>query len=1142
SNTVSVIDTATNTVVTTVGVGNYPVGVAVSPDETKVYVTNYFDNSISVIDATTNTVATIINTENNPEGIIVSPDGTKLYVINYGSNTVSVFDAATTNIIFTVNVGVNPVGVAFSPDGTKVYVTNEKNENVSVINTTTNSVVDSIVVGSYPYGVVVSPDGTKVYVTNYHSSTVSVINTTNNTIIATINGASAYEGGIDITPDGTRVYATNYYNNSIIVIDTATNEIIDTVPVGRGPVAFGRFIGPINPLVLEPGKNVTVTSNYTITQTDLDRGFVTNSAFANGTFNGNNITSNTDEETVTGVQNPALLTVKIASPTTYNSVGQNITYTYTVNNSGNVWISAPINITDNKTGTFTISNTGLATGQNVTGKANYTVTQADVDSGLVTNLAYATGVFNGTEVKSPNVTATVTADQNPQLNINKSASPENYSAVRQIITYTYNVTNSGNVNIVGPINITDNRTGILQINNSKYAYITNEAGNTISVIDIPTNTVVATIPVGTGPVGVAVSPDGTKVYVPNNGNDNVSVISTATNNVIASVPVGDFPLGVAFTPDGTKAYVANFNGGTVSIIDTATNTVTATLTGFSSPLGIAFTPDGTKAYIGNEGASTVSVIDTNTNSLITTITVQSNPYEITVNPSGTRAYVANLNSNTVSVINTTTDTVIDTISVGTGPYGVAVTPNGTRLYISNAFSDDVYVIDTATNSLITIIPAGDYPDGISITHDGKKVYVVNYLSENVSVIDIATNTVIDSVPVGDGPRAFGKFITPLILAPGENVTITFNYTITQDDLNNGSITNSAFANGTFNGNNVTSEPDNETVLAEQNPALLAVKIASPTNYSFVGQNITYTYNITNIGNVGISAPINITDNRTGEFTISNSALVPGQNVTGTANYTVTQADIDAGTITNLAYATGTFNNTEIRSTNVTATVKADQNPYLLMVKIAAPISYSVVGQNITYTYNVTNTGNVNITGPIVVADNKTGIIQIPVLILQPGQNITGTANYTITQADIDSGSVTNQAYANGTFNGNNITSNTDSETVIAQQNPALSINKSADPITYNFVGQVITYAYNVTNTGNVNIIGPINVTDNKTGTFQISNSKFAYITNIGSNNVSVIDIATDTVIATVNVGINPFGVAVNPDGTKVYVTNSNSNN
>src|SRR5665647_2125198 len=164
---------------------------------------------------------------------------------------------------------------------------------------------------------------------------------------------------------------------------------------------------------------------------------------------------------------------------------------------------------------------------------------------------------------------------------------------------------------------------------------------------------------------------------------------------------------------------------------------------------------------------------------------------------------------------------------------------------------------------------------------------------------------------------------------------------------------------------------------------------------------------------------------------------------------------------------------------------------LTIVKSASPATYFAVGQNITYTYTVTNSGNVNITGPINVTDSILGIVNITAGDLIPGQTVTGTANLSLTQADIDAGSVTNAAHATGTFGNNTTTSNTDNETVTAVQGPsafpALIIGKSASPATYFAVGQNITYTYTVTNSGNVNITGPINITDNKTGTFTISN-------------------------------------------------------
>ena len=75
-----------------------------------------------------------------------------------------------------------------------------------------------------------------------------------------------------------------------------------------------------------------------------------------------------------------------------------------------------------------------------------------------------------------------------------------------------------------------------------FAYITNYEDNTISVIDIATNNVTATVDVGINPWGVAVNPAGTKVYVTNIGSNNISVIDTSNNTVIDTVPVGIWSL------------------------------------------------------------------------------------------------------------------------------------------------------------------------------------------------------------------------------------------------------------------------------------------------------------------------------------------------------------------------------------------------------------------------------------------------------------------------------------------------------------------------------------------------------------------------------------------------------------------------
>jgi YVTN family beta-propeller protein len=202
-----------------------------------------------------------------------------------------------------------------------------------------------------------------------------------------------------------------------------------------------------------------------------------------------------------------------------------------------------------------------------------------------------------------------------------------------------------------------------------FAYVTNESDNTVSVIDMATNKVVATVPVGSNPYGVAVTPDGKHAYVANDSSNTVSVIDRATNTVEATITVGTEPVGAAVTPDGN---VANIASHTVSVIDTATVVATVPLPVASNPVALAVTPDGKHVYVTNDvSVGTVSVIDTATNTVeAATITVGTSPtIAIAVTPDGLHAYVVNnidRGSGTVSVIDTATNppSVVATILAG----------------------------------------------------------------------------------------------------------------------------------------------------------------------------------------------------------------------------------------------------------------------------------------------------------------------------------------------------------------------------------------------------------------------------------------------------------------------------------------------
>jgi len=248
-----------------------------------------------------------------------------------------------------------------------------------------------------------------------------------------------------------------------------------------------------------------------------------------------------------------------------------------------------------------------------------------------------------------------------------------------------------------------------------FAYVTNQSSNNVSVIATASNTVVATVAVGSSAANVAITPDGAFAYVTNQGSNTVSVIATASNTVVATVAVGSGPIGVAITPDGAFAYVANFNSNTVSVIATASDTVVATVRVGANPFGVAITPDGAFAYVTNISSNTVSVIATASNMVVATVAVGAVPRGLAITPDGALAYVTNQSSNNVSVIATASNMVVATVAVGFNPRGVAITPDGAFAYVTNFSSGTVSVIATASNMVVATVAVGSNPFGVAIT-------------------------------------------------------------------------------------------------------------------------------------------------------------------------------------------------------------------------------------------------------------------------------------------------------------------------------------------------------------------------------------------------------------------------------------------
>ncbi len=196
SDSVSVIGTAGNAIVATIRVGSPTEEVAISPDGAFVYVTDFFGSctpgtwfgrcGVSVIETATNSVIDTIRVGRRPLGVAFTPDGAFAYVANRGSNTVSVISTQSRSVVGRVHVGSYPSGVAVTPDGSHVYVTDQFADSVTVIETATNRVLSTVAVGMSPIDVAITPNGAFAYVANSGSNDLSVIEVATNRVIATV--------------------------------------------------------------------------------------------------------------------------------------------------------------------------------------------------------------------------------------------------------------------------------------------------------------------------------------------------------------------------------------------------------------------------------------------------------------------------------------------------------------------------------------------------------------------------------------------------------------------------------------------------------------------------------------------------------------------------------------------------------------------------------------------------------------------------------------------------------------------------------------------------------------------------------------------------------------------------------------------
>ena len=204
----------------------------------------------------------------------------------------------------------------------------------------------------------------------------------------------------------------------------------------------------------------------------------------------------------------------------------------------------------------------------------------------------------------------------------------------------------------------------------------------VTVIDLPTRKVLAEIPTGVEPEGMAVSPDGQTIVNTSETTNMAHFLDCQTRQMVAAVLVDPRPRVAMFKHDGSEVWVSSELGGNVSVIDPVGHTVTHKISfdvqGLRAeaiqPVGIQFTKDDSTAFVALGPANRVAVIDTKAYKVRKYLLVGQRVWQMTFTPDQKYLLTTNGLSNDISMIDVASLDVVKSIPVGRLPWGVTVSP------------------------------------------------------------------------------------------------------------------------------------------------------------------------------------------------------------------------------------------------------------------------------------------------------------------------------------------------------------------------------------------------------------------------------------------------------------------------------------
>jgi len=818
------------------------------------------------------------------------------------------------------------------------------------------------------------------------------------------------------------------------------------------------------------GDTCVLVGTYTVTPADVAAGVVNNTASSVS-----DQTPPADDSQSIDLNAPSHVLDK-AAPVNADedssgdiSVGDTLTYTITASNNGAATLTNLV-VTDSMITPSATTCASVAPGATCVLVGNYVVTAADVASGSIDNTAGADSDQTDptTDVETVTVpTPAMTLDKAAPVNADEDGSTD--LSVGDTLTYTITATNSGTATLTNLVVSDPLITPSSAINNTATS-IADQVG---PIDDSETVPVPQPAMLIDKPAPIATDPDGSSDL---SVGDVLTYTITATNtgtSVLTNLVVSDPLITPASTtclsvaPSATCVLIGNY---TVTAADVTAGVINNTATANADQVGplddsesvVLPTPSHSlnKAVPSNadeDGSADASVGDTLT-------------YTITATNTGT-ATLTNLVITDALITPSTTNCAVvapAATCVLTGTYVVTAADVAAGVINNTATSDSDQtdpVDDTQSVNLAGPSHVIDKPAPTNADEDG---------STDVSVGDTLTYTVtatnngsanLSNLVVSD-PLITPSSATCALVIPGDTCVLTGTYVVSAADVIAGTIANTASSVS----DQTSVQTDDETVPVPT-PALGLDK-AAPSNADedgsgdlSVNDTLTYVITATNTGTATLTN-VNVADALITPNAATCPSVAPGAICVLTGTYTVTAADVAAGSIANTATATSD------QTPQVDDTENTPMPGPAFDLDKAAPVNTDEdgstdisLGDTLTYTITATNTGNANLTN-LVVSDPLITPTTTTCSIVPVGGNCVLSGTYVVQAGDVAAGTINNTATADS----DQTDPLSDTETVPVPT-PAHSINKPAPALVDNdnstdmSVGDGLNYTITATNTG-----------------------------------------------------------------------------